>query len=482
MATMSENQRTYLTNMMNGKTETGAAATSGQSAWAKAQLAKAPSAPAAPALSTQTTQQQPVVSPQVQAYSSAMMGGNAAGAAGNVVQFPTTRANQTLGQLQEASNKQFEYNQDNDPAYHAAMATARQNIAQQQADTNARLRAGGQGKSSYSEGVANQIGAQEMARVSTEVLPQLISQAYAREQDKLSNLRNLYALQNQEDFTNKVTEAQLTGTYMPAEAQAVVNQLNNLKLVTEQNWSQMTADQRAAARSQGDQLRAQLQGMGIDPSLFGADVTANTAMGNVNRAGLRTMDGQQLDYNISTDQRNYDRNVLESDRAYDRNVLESDRAYQFQAAQQEWQNQFNQAQFDEQKAARIWEQAFQEKSFAQSVQEAAASRGLQWASLGQRQKEFVADQAFREKQFSYQQEKDALDRAASGNKYDYRADPSFSDDIAFINSNPAAGINEVRSNSQALIQQYGYAGYQELLKAAEAAAPKDDPLAALLNR
>lgn len=80
----------------------------------------------------------------------------------------------------------FQYNPNADPAYQAALQTARQNITQQQADTNARLRASGQGRSSYSEQVANQIGAKEMGRVTTEVLPQTMAQAYRQYVDDAS--------------------------------------------------------------------------------------------------------------------------------------------------------------------------------------------------------------------------------------------------------------------------------------------------------
>ena len=462
MATMSENQRKYLNNMMNGKTETGAAATAGQQAWAKSQLDKAPAS--GTAASTGTAGQS-----NMEKYTGAMAG-SATGGVGTI-EKPVTRANQTINQYEQAINTPFQYNAESDPAYQAALATARQNIQQQQGDTGAYLRAGGQGKSSYSESVANQIGAKEMGRVSTEVLPQLISQAYMREQDRLTNMQRLYSMQNEQDFTNRVTEAGLTGNYMPEEAEQYINALIGYKADTEANWSTMTPEQQRATRQEGDRVRAILQGFGIDPSLFGADVTSQTAQGNSNRAAVRTLEGQRLDLDRSVDERNFNYGVQRDERG----DFVEDRNYNFTKAQQDWENQFRENQFTEQKAARIWEQAFQEKSFAQSVQEAAASRGLQWASLNQRQKEFVADQAFREKQFGLEQAKFDADQSAPGN-YDYRADPSFAEDIAFINADPAGGLAEIRGQAQALIQQYGYNGYTELLKAAEAAQPKDTPL------
>ena len=157
---------------------------------------------------------------------------------------------------------------------------------------------------------------------------------------------------------------------------------------------------------------------------------------------------------------------------YDRGVLESDRNYDAQQAQQEWDNMFSQAQFNEQKAAQLWDQAFQEKNFDQQVKEAAASRGLDWASLDQRKKEQVADEAFRQKQLDLQQAQFDAEQSAPAD-YDYKTDPSFSEDISWINGNPGQAVTEIRSNAQDLIAQYGYSGYQELLKAAEAAQPDD---------
>lgn len=255
---------------------------------------------------------------------------------------PVSRANQTvdrIGQLANANPFQykapeaFSYDQNSDPAYQAALASARANISQQQGDTNARLRAGGQGKSSYSESVANQIGAKEMGRVSTDVLPQLISQAYQRysdqasrdlqvqqanygaQQDQISNLGNLYGLQNQQDFQNPMAEAQLTGNYLSGEARQYIEAINSLKAQAE--TAGITKEARAGLSQQADAYRAALQGLGVDPSLFGANVNAATARGNLNQAGVSTMAKQAQDYSQAADQRNYDRSVLESDRSFE---------------------------------------------------------------------------------------------------------------------------------------------------------------------
>lgn len=241
-----------------------------------------------------------------------------------------SRTSQTLNTINDLTNqgytftgpKEFTYDQNTDPAYQAALASARQNITQQQADTNAALRAGGQGKSSYSESVANQIGAKEMGRVSTDVLPQLISQAYQRyadqanrdlalqqanygvTQDRIGNLSNLYGLQYQEDYTRPMAEAQLTGQYLSGEARQYINAINDLKAQAETPG--ITAAERSQLSAQADQYRRALQGLGIDSSLFGADVNRTNSLANTNRAGILTLDAQQQQYAQQADQRNFD--------------------------------------------------------------------------------------------------------------------------------------------------------------------------------
>lgn len=229
------------------------------------------------------------------------------------------RINQTLGQMQDYINgpsfqftgpqQPFSYDADSDPAYQAALATARRNIADQQANTNAFLRAGGQGKSSYSETVANQIGAREMSRISDTVIPQLVQQAYQRysdqanrdlqvqqlnygvSRDKISDLANLYAHQYQYDVQRPMDEAQLTGNYLPGEAREAIQDLLGLKQQAEAKG--ITAAERQQLSRQADGIRAQLAALGIDPSLYGADV--NYAKASQNTPGIRTLAGQQMD-------------------------------------------------------------------------------------------------------------------------------------------------------------------------------------------
>lgn len=244
-------------------------------------------------------------------------------AANNVRSTPqatyTSPTTDTLNRINEFINKQsrfeykmpdpFSYDQTTDPAYQAQLAEAKRNIEKQQADTNAFLRASGQGKSSYSEMVANQVGTDAMQSISNNLVPQLMQQAYQRYndsanrslqvqqlnygvgQDAIRNLSSLYGLQDNEYFQKPIAEAQLTGNYLPTEARQVVNQILGLKQQAETPG--ITAQERAGLSQEADALRAQLQALGVDPSLYGANVSYNNAS-RVN-PGIRTLAGQQLD-------------------------------------------------------------------------------------------------------------------------------------------------------------------------------------------
>lgn len=233
---------------------------------------------------------------------------------------PQSRVNQTLDSLGQTVNKnagfqftgpsaQFTYDAASDPAYQAALANAKTNIADQQIDTNAELRAGGQGKSSYSETVANQIADKELTNLSNTLVPQLMQQAYQRYtddanrnlqvqqlnygvgQDAASNLSNLYGLQYNQDYTTPMNEAQLTGNYLPPEAKQAIQNILAYKQQAEAKG--VTADQRSQLSAQADQQRAILQSLGIDPSFYSATKTA--AQASQNNPAIRTLAGQAQD-------------------------------------------------------------------------------------------------------------------------------------------------------------------------------------------
>ena len=92
-----------------------------------------------------------------------------------------------LSQRTQAQPQPFSYDPQSDPAYQAALERARQNIQREQANTNAFLRARGQGRSSYSETVANQIAANAMSQLENEIVPALVQQAYQRYRDQIGD-------------------------------------------------------------------------------------------------------------------------------------------------------------------------------------------------------------------------------------------------------------------------------------------------------
>ncbi|WP_340018272.1 hypothetical protein [Paenibacillus sp. FSL H3-0457] len=243
----------------------------------------------------------------------------AAPAAQNNFAIPGSRTEATLGRIDNFINNQsgfqftkpdaFSYDQTTDPAYQAQLAEAKRNVATQQADTNAGLRATGQGKSSWSETVANQIGTGAMESIANNLVPALMQQAYQRYsddatrdlqvqqmnygvgQDAIGNLGNLYGLQNQEYFQNPLTEAQVTGNYLPTAAKDAINNLLSLKQQAETKG--ISAEDRSALSKQADFIRNQLTSMGIDASQYGANVS-RSEMAKVN-PGIRTLAGQQID-------------------------------------------------------------------------------------------------------------------------------------------------------------------------------------------
>ncbi|MFD1990104.1 lytic transglycosylase domain-containing protein [Paenibacillus nicotianae] len=232
---------------------------------------------------------------------------------------PASQTQQTLQQIAAQLAKQqqtsfkapeaFKYDPQSDPAYQSQLALAQKNIQRQQYDTNAVLRAGGQGKSSYSETVANQIGTDALSTLANTIVPQLMSQAYSQYndtanrdlqiqqanygvgQDALGQLSNLYGLQDKEYFQNPIAEANVTGNYLPTEAKTAINQLLALKQQAEVKG--VTKEDKTNLSKQADQIRSYLTGLGVNTSSLGADSGYTKALNG--GAGIRTVAGQQLD-------------------------------------------------------------------------------------------------------------------------------------------------------------------------------------------
>lgn len=340
----------------------------------------------------------------------------------------------TLNQIQDFINKNsgfqykapdpFTYDPQSDPAYQSQLAEAKRNIADQQVDTNAVLRAQGQGKSSYSELVQQQIGDKTLASLADTLVPQLMAQAYQRynddanrslqvqqlnygtQQDAVANLANLYGLQDKEYFQNPITEAQLTGNYLPNEAKQAINNLLSLKQQAEAQG--ITADQRNELSKQADVIRGQLKALGVDPSFYGADKSFSQA--SQSNPGIRTLAGQAQD--LANKQANLQAAATYMDATgrvvtpqsdwsgYARQAQSGSAPYTLAGQQQQFNQNFQLEQFAYQKAR----DAISDQQWRAQFDENVRQYGLNYALQQLSQQN---DQAYREAQLGIAQDENA---------------------------------------------------------------------------
>lgn len=350
---------------------------------------------------------------------------------------PVSQTQQTLNQLAQQLSKNantqftapaaFNYSQQdlqNDPQYQSQLALAQRNVQRQQFDTNALLRAGGQGKSSYSETVANQVGADAMQNIADTIVPQLVQQRFAQYQDAnnrdfqaqqanygvgsdaVTSLQNLYGLQNQEFFQNPLTEAQTTGTYQSTPVKEAVNQLLALKQQAEAKG--ITKEERTAISKQADQVRQFISSQGVDTSGLGANVASKKI--NASNAGVRTLQGQQLDQQA---QQNRIQNAL----------AVSDQTGRVVTPQQDAQG--------------LWRQAKNPNApLTLNAQNQAFNQAYQTNRAN------VADQQFQQ-QFGYQQERDQV------------ADQQFQQQFEYNAVRAAIGDQQWQAQFDESVRQYG---------------------------
>lgn len=136
--------------------------------------------------------------------------------------------------------------------------------------------------------------------------------AYNQRQNQLANFANLaslYASRDDAMFNRGVTEAGLTGQYIPSQAQPLVQQLLALKQEAERPG--LGAETYARYKEQGDAIRAQLRAMGVDTSWIDSNVTSAQAlqqMPNVfataderARQSQQQMQQQEMEYRAARD-------------------------------------------------------------------------------------------------------------------------------------------------------------------------------------
>jgi len=195
------------------------------------------------------------------------------------------------------------------PQYAAFQAQAQRQAQQGIRAAQEALGAAGFGRSTLLGERAQEIQNLANEYLQTQVLPQLIAAEEARRQAQLENalafIRQLAQQQAvmegryESAAERALREAQLTGQYLPAEARALIDSLLELKRQAESPG--ITREARAELSRQADVIRSQLVGMGVDPSLFGADVPAAQAQQNIGRAGVQTLEAQQFAYQQARD-------------------------------------------------------------------------------------------------------------------------------------------------------------------------------------
>lgn len=312
------------------------------------------------------------------------------------------RTEQALSAQANLVNTPFSYNADSDPAYQAALRAAQQNLSVNQKNTNAQLRATGQGKSSYSETVANQLANQSAENVANNILPIYAQQAYQQYQDNIGNQRNLYQDYNQQDFQNPITEAATTGTYQNAATKNALDMVMMYKAAAEAPG--VTAAQRAEYSKLADQQRAIIDANGGNSTQVGANINSK----NVNRTavGMRTLTGQQVDLqgkqanmdaatavsNMTgkvitpqTDWQGLVRQAANPNTPLNASQGNFNRQQTFNEGQQGWNNQFDQAKFDEDTRRYGLDYALQQQQIAISQQNADTSSAGNSASMANSQ-------------------------------------------------------------------------------------------------
>ncbi|SFE74515.1 hypothetical protein SAMN04487969_10652 [Paenibacillus algorifonticola] len=438
--TVNTNQNQYLTNMAAGKTAAGGTANAGQQAWAKAQLAKSsiPSSTTAANTTNATSQTNTLekkkadpILPDLRAKSGSSASQNpGTGIFTPVVPkvtpvpAPTTtqptpsfstpqyndwqaKSAQQYAALESLTGTPFSYDPETDAGYQAQRQLAQ--IRAGDASKSAMETANEKGilNSSLTSSQLGQIQ-QRAEQEAVAYIPEYRQQAYAQYQDRLANAANLLntarALRG-DQFNESVTEAGLTGNYMPAGSQQLIQQLIGLKQQAETKG--ITATDRAQLSGQADVIRSQLQAMGVNTSTLGANVSAANVTANP-YAGTRTLAGQEMD--LANKQSNWNAymdmvgqtgnlgsgptqtwgslaknaNVGQQTLAgkqYDRGVFESDRAYNYTAGRdavsdKQWLDQFNEQvrQFGMQNALQWAAQNLNEQQYKDNS-------ARQWAGL-----------------------------------------------------------------------------------------------------
>ncbi|KAA8747098.1 hypothetical protein [Paenibacillus sp. UASWS1643] len=284
----------------------------------------------------------------------------------------TAQIDALMKQLNQSANTQ------NVDAYGTPEYAAYQAQADRRAQAGTRaaqeaLGSAGFGRSTALGERAQGIQNEQTEYLDTQVIPMILQNERAKQQQVYDNLANLLnPLMQQQGYTdqrsqqnlqnqynalgmltseqqrgldNNRADASLTGTYLTPEQQSMVNSLLSLKQQAETKG--ITKDQRNILSKQADQIRSRMQASGIDPTQYGANVNFNTA--SQNTPG-RTLQGQQLDMQKQDQQFNQGMQTRQQDFTEKQTGIDNDfRSEQFAyakardaVADSQWSQQFNQ--------------------------------------------------------------------------------------------------------------------------------------------
>ncbi|MCM3703788.1 hypothetical protein [Paenibacillus macerans] len=240
----------------------------------------------------------------------------------------TQQISDQINYLMDYAKNQRDFDPYDTAEYAARKAQAEKSSQQGVRAAQEALGSSGFGRSTMLSDRAQGIQNEANEYLETQILPQIIANEEARRQQQFANIASLlnplmsqqqYAdnraltersnimdtlgyLNNEDQraFQNSVTAGQLTGNYMPPQAQELVNQILQLKQAAES--PNVTREQRAQLSSQADQLRSRLDAFGIDSSLVGANVNYNTARGT--QIGIPTLANKELAINAQNQKYN----------------------------------------------------------------------------------------------------------------------------------------------------------------------------------
>jgi hypothetical protein len=138
--------------------------------------------------------------------------------------------------------QQFNYNQYTDPQYQSALASAQRNAQQGNNANMAEMNRRGILNSTITSDRGAEIQQQEMGRVTTEVLPQLIQQAYAQymndqqqRQQQFNNMGNIASMLSAED--QRVLDNALRSRQANLDAALRVSDMANAFVNPQEDWS-----------------------------------------------------------------------------------------------------------------------------------------------------------------------------------------------------------------------------------------------------